>query len=295
MATTTGSSWDWRSIQVRTTSNVRYRRASGESSASLAAASGSRASPSIAPRYGYSSELRSAKSRSMPRRSVTRTRSSGSSSETPNQSRRRSRNGQYGSDSPHETHPPSSHARGGPDQHVARLGRALEPGRRVDGVSHGTVFDPAASPHHPEDGRARRDADADAEPLDAPSCGDLSRVFADVLGDPEAGQDRPLGVVLVRSGSAEQGEDAVSRQVLDGAAKRLDRRHDPGHGLAHDELDLLGIEAVPQGGRPHEVGKPRRDDLSFLPHGRCLGPVHGPIVAGSGLEEEAPPPPIRAE
>ena len=106
--TATGPSSASRCNQCRTTSNVRYWSASGESSPRRACASGSRASPSIAARYGVISGARSPKSRSMLRPSATRTRISGSSASTPSQERTRSRNGQYVIDSPYETHFPSS-------------------------------------------------------------------------------------------------------------------------------------------------------------------------------------------
>ena len=63
---------------------------------------------------------------------------------------------------------------------------------------------------------------------------------------------------------SEQREDAVPGQVLDRAAERLDHVHDPGHRLAHDELDLLRVEAFAERGRADEVGEERRDHLALL-------------------------------
>ncbi len=165
---------------------------------------------------------------------------------------------------------------GRPDQDGAGFGRALEPGGGVDRVPHGAVFDAGPPAHEPEHGRAGGDAHPDVEPLDAPGPGDFCAVGADVPGDLQGRQDRPFGVVLVRRGRAEQGQHAVAGQVLDGPAERLDRPDDAGHGLAHDEPDLLGVEPFAQRGGADEVGEQRRDDLSLLSEALL---VHGPIVA----------------
>ena len=85
----------------RTTSNVRYCSASGESSASRAWPRARAGRPSSAAEVRLDARrARSPNSRSTSRRSATRTRSSGSSTRTPSQERSRSRNGQYGIDSP---------------------------------------------------------------------------------------------------------------------------------------------------------------------------------------------------
>ncbi len=92
-----------------------------------------------------------------------------------------------------------------------------------------------------------------------------SRAYdADVLDDAEPGADRSLGIVLVGHGRTEEGEDAVAGEVLDRAAERFDRVDHPRDRVGDHELELLGIEPLPERGGPHEVGEQRRDDPAFF-------------------------------
>ena len=110
------------------------------------------------------------------------------------------------------------------------------------------------------------DADADAEPLDAPRGRDLARVGGDVLRDPDRRAHGALGVVLVGDGGAEQRQDAVAGQVLHRSPERLDGVDDPGDRLADDQLDLLGVQPLAERRGADEVGEDGGHDLAFLPH-----------------------------
>jgi hypothetical protein len=71
------------------------------------------------------------------------------------------------------------------------------------------------------------------------------------------------------NGCTEQRHDAVTREVLHGATKGLDRSDDPCDRLLHDELELLGDQPFAQGGRTHDIGEQRGDDpplLALLAH-----------------------------
>ena len=148
---------------------------------------------------------------------------------------------------------------------LARVRRRLEPRRDVHGVAERRVLDALPRADGSEDHRAGVHADAHAEALEAPGRGDLAGICGDVLRDAHGGTQRPLGVVLVRDGGAEQRQDAVAGQVLDRSAEGLDRVHDARHGLADDELDLLGVQPFAEGRRPDQVGEDGGDDLAFLP------------------------------
>ena len=86
----------------------------------------------------------------------------------------------------------------------------------------------------------------------------------DVVDDAERGADRTFRIVLVSDRSAEEREQSVAGEILDGASERLDGRDHASHGVADDELQLLGVEALAERGRPDEVGEEGGDDAAFV-------------------------------
>ena len=144
----------------------------------------------------------------------------------------------------------------------------LEPRRDVHRVAHRPVLDARTGPDRPDDDGPRLHAHADAEPVDPPAPADLVGELPHLLHDPQAGEERAFGVVLVRDGRAEEREHAVAGEVLDRAAERLDRTDDPADGVADHELQLLRLETFPQGGGPDEVGEQGGHEPPFLTHRR---------------------------
>src|SRR4029077_5793265 len=132
--------------------------------------------------------------------------------------------------------------RGLVDEHGARLGRRLEAGGDVHRVAEGRVLAPRAGADLPEDDHSRRSSNADAEAFGAPAAPHFPGVLLHLAHDAQRAANGALCVVLPRRRRAEEGEDAVAREVLDMAAKRLDLPDDAGPRLPHDELDVLGIE-----------------------------------------------------
>ena len=163
------------------------------------------------------------------------------------------------------------------DQDRARLGLGLEPCRDVHGISHRPVLDARTSPDSPDDDGPRLHADADAEPVDPPAPADLVGELPHLLHDPQSSEEGALGVVLVRDGRPEEREHSVAGQVLDRPAERLDRPHDAADGVADHELQLLRLEALPQGGGPDEVGEQSGHEPPLLTH-RRFGLGHACIV-----------------
>ena len=104
-----------------------------------------------------------------------------------------------------------------PTSTIPASGRGLQPSGRVERVADRPVLDlpPAADgPQHREPGL---DPDPDGEPLDAPIARDRVASSPDRLDDAQAGQDRPLGIVLVGDRRAEQGQQAVARVLGHGS------------------------------------------------------------------------------
>ncbi len=124
----------------------------------------------------------------------------------------------------------------------------MEPRRHVHGVAHRPVLHARTRADGPHHHGAGLHADPDAESVDPPAPADLVGELAHLLHDPQPGEERALGVVLVGDRGAEEREHTVARQVLDRAAEGLDRSHDPADGFPDDEFQLLGLEAFPERG-----------------------------------------------
>ena len=153
------------------------------------------------------------------------------------------------------------------DEYRSGLGRGLQPRRDVHRVAERGVLDPRAGADLPHDDRSGRRSDPDAEALGTPTAAYLAGILLHLGDDAQRAENRSLGVVLPRGRRAEEGENAVAREILDVAAERLDLADDPRHRLADDELHVLGVEPLCERGRADDVGEDGRQHLPLLPHG----------------------------
>jgi hypothetical protein len=148
------------------------------------------------------------------------------------------------------------------------VGRGLQPRRRVERVAHRGVLHLAPGAQRAQDGESGLDAHAHRHRIDPEFPAHLLAVVADAVEDEQPGAHGALGVVLVRRRRPEQGDHAVARQLDHGAVELLHRADHPGHGLADDHREVLGVQALAEGGRADDVGEQRADDLPLL----ALGP-----------------------
>ncbi len=65
-------------------------------------------------------------------------------------------------------------------------------------------------------------------------------------------------------GAPNKRQHAVPREVLDRPAERFDRADHARHGVADDDLQLLGIEAFAEHGRADQIGEDRGDHASLF-------------------------------
>ena len=185
------------------------------------------------------------------------------------------------------------HSAGGVLPHEDRpgLGVRLEAGRDVHGVAHRPVLHAGARADRPHDDGSGLHAHPDAEAVDPPAPADLVGELAHLLHDPQSGEQRAFGVVLVCHGRSEEREHAVAGKILDGAAEGLDRTDDPADGVSDHELQLLRLEALPEGRGPDEVGEQRGHEPPLLSHrrSRVAHGMHRPTARpGATLRTLAP-------
>ena len=136
-----------------------------------------------------------------------------------------------------------------PEQDLARLGRLLQPGRRVDrqaGGKRGLFL--------VRDDLARLDPDPD-----------LQAELLDRVDHPERRAHRPLGIVLVRDGHAEGRHHSVAGEPLHHTAVRddavLDLPEEPVQPRAHD----LRVGARHELRRAHQIDEKHRCQPPFHP------------------------------
>ena len=102
------------------------------------------------------------------------------------------------------------------------------------------------------------------------------------LENRQPGPNGALGVVLVRNGSAEDGHDRVSDELLDDAAIRLDAVAKKVVVGPQPGADVLGIRALRSRREPDEVAEEHGDDLPLLPHrDGCAGELGTARIAES--------------
>ena len=142
-------------------------------------------------------------------------------------------------------------------QHLAGFGERLQPARDVHRVAHGRVV--AARPQRPHQHLAGVDADADAQVEIALGVESLQRAL-----HAERGPQRPLRVVFVRRGRAEQRQDRVADDLVDRAPERRHVGHEPLEALVDQMLDLFGVGGLAHRGEPDQVGEQHRDDAALL-------------------------------
>ncbi len=150
------------------------------------------------------------------------------------------------------------------EQHLAGLGRLLEPGRDVDGVAGRQLLVPGPA------------ADDDLAGVDPGARDDLDAVLPRKLlverpqsvADPRGRANRAERVVLAHRRHAEHGHHRVADELLDGAAVPLE------HGLhrlevpPHHAAQQLRVEPLAERRRPGHVGEEDGDDLARLRLGR---------------------------
>ena len=157
--------------------------------------------------------------------------------------------------------------RGGPDHDRIGSRQGLQPGREVGRVADDRLLlgralaDQVADHDQPggnSDPRRQGFALGRAQPSDG-------------LEGGQAGEDRPLGVVLVRPGPTEVGKDAIAHELRDVPPEARDRaRHRVLVGAEHLP-HLLGVEPRRERGGGDQVGEHDRE----LPPLGASGPVGG--------------------
>ena len=169
------------------------------------------------------------------------------------------------------------HVGGRPDEHLADVGRRLEPRSRVDHrpgdqelacrcAAHGALAGLDPGPHL----KWRLQAQGGAEPADA-------------TADRQAGPDGSQGVVFVDVRQAENGHHRVADELLGPAAQRGQLLGGGVEEAAQDLPGPLGVEALGQARRVHEVREQDGHHLAFLgldqrADGRAaVGAVAGPL------------------
>ena len=136
-----------------------------------------------------------------------------------------------------------------PAEDLARAGRLLQPGGHIHGVAdHGAVAgSPDGGGHH----LPRVDADREDQ-------------IAAELPHGQGGGHRSLGVVVMGDGDPEDGHQAVTHVLVDGAAViDHDRAELAEGGIDHPGHDL-GVGPLGQGGEADHVGEQHRRQLAFL-------------------------------
>ena len=137
------------------------------------------------------------------------------------------------------------------DQHLARRRHGLQPLGDVDRIAGDRIALGAAGAEAARHHRPGVDADVQRQRLAGRGMADLGRL-ADHL---QRRRQRPLGVVLMRHGGAEQRQQGVADELVDIAAMRLDAR---GQRLEQPVLQApehLRIQPFAKRGEAAEVGE----------------------------------------
>jgi hypothetical protein len=141
------------------------------------------------------------------------------------------------------------------DHDLAGFRKALQAGREIGRVADhfGRVTDPL-----PDDGKAARDADSDAE-----RSRPLRQQPADRCSDRECRADRAFGIVLMRSRPAEIGENPVADDIGDIAVEAGDLRRHRAMIARQDVPVVLGVELCGKPGRTDEIDERDRQMTPF--------------------------------
>ena len=141
------------------------------------------------------------------------------------------------------------------DEHFARPGGLLEPGGYVHGITD-HVLGSAAHEYF-----AGVDPDAHRQ-FDAPTFGQLWIELGEVSLHVEGGPHRPQGVILPCHGHAEKGDHGVADELLHRPAVALEGHSHRSEVTLQERPQALGIGALSQTGRPHQVTEQGRDCLA---------------------------------
>ena len=149
----------------------------------------------------------------------------------------------------------------------AGLGRLLHARGEVHRVPHGRVFGHVLRADVADDHRAGVDADAHRE-VQAVLAFDLLREGFDLVQDLQRREDRPLRIVLVRGGGAEEREERVAHEPGHRPLVALDRSGQDREGAVHHLPPILRIQPLGEGGRSDDVTEQRGDDPPLSRRGR---------------------------
>ena len=153
------------------------------------------------------------------------------------------------------------------EQHLARLGRLLEPRGDVDRVAG----------RQPLLGAGDHFAGVDAHPqLEPRAVAGLELVvqLAEPVSELGGRAHGAQSVVLVHGRHAEDGHHGVADELLDGAAVPLDDRLRGLEVARHHAAQALGVDPLAERGRAGDVAEEHRHDLARLPRARSRG-QHG--------------------
>ena len=145
---------------------------------------------------------------------------------------------------------------------VDRAGRGhrLQSSRHVDDVAHRRVLSGAGdgADHHlarvHPDAQVQRPVDVDLgvnEPVEG-------------LVQLERGPDRPIGVVLVRDGGAEERQDRIAQHLVDRAAEGFDVDDQALEGGVDEPFQPFRVEMLREARIAHDVGEQDGHDAPFL-------------------------------
>ncbi|MEX2275777.1 MAG: response regulator transcription factor [Actinomycetota bacterium] len=126
------------------------------------------------------------------------------------------------------------------------------------------VLIPASDRH---DRLARLDPYPDVQPADRV----LTVELVDRFQDLQRCADRPLRIVLVSDGGAENGDHGVADELIHRALEVFDLPQEPGVERAQGVLYVFGIRVIGPGGEADEIAREHRDDLAFLVGSRPEG------------------------
>ena len=154
-----------------------------------------------------------------------------------------------------------------PHQYLARSGRGLDPGSRVDGVARHTHVVPIRVGPGTADDLARVNADANCRRL-VQHCSQTSMELlihsSQGVIHPEGTEDGALGIVLVGDGDAENGPDGIAGVGLDRAAISL---YLPLHGREANGLDVADVFWIERFGKrrkSHEIAEQSRHQAALF-------------------------------
>jgi hypothetical protein len=151
----------------------------------------------------------------------------------------------------------------GGDQDPHGRGDGLEARRDVHRVADGEVLLATFAAHRSDDDVAGVDPDADVQ-ADLPVPDRPAAQLAGGIDQVESRPDRAHRVVLVGDRRPEEREESIAQELRNAASVPLDDRREPGQRRIDHGLPVLGVEALGDGGRAHDVEEEDRDRAPFV-------------------------------